>query len=306
MPFFRKKVYNKNVESNNKNVESNRSILKNIICKSNISRIIICWIQVNSVIFHMGFGDLLRGTIYLYNICLLYNIECIVDTHLHPISKFLKNSCSIYSDIIDSNKENIVYQYNEKFYDVNTIELIKNINTEISKKIIDNILYITTNHHHYTNIYYTDSIKLFLKNILTLKDEYSNYIYNNYINKLPENYTVLHIRLKDNIFNNDLSSNNLSKYDNIKEYIENNDIIISNSYNLKKYISEKFNILSYDNKSCHIGLSNNENDILDTIIDLHILINSKKIKTFNEYCWTSNFVNWISKIYDINLVQMKI
>ena len=56
--------------------------------------------------------------------------------------------------------------------------------------------------------------------------------------------------------------------------------------------------------------SDSDNDIncqiiRDTLIEFFLLKNANKITTYSIYDWVSGFVNWISKIYDIQLLSIK-
>ena len=44
----------------------------------------------------------------------------------------------------------------------------------------------------------------------------------------------------------------------------------------------------------------------NTFIYFHLIANSKKIKSYTEYSWTSGFVWWCKQIYDIPLEVVKL
>ena len=58
---------------------------------------------------YWGLGDLIRGTIHLYQLSKKLNFKLIVDYQLHPISNFLKECNHEYSELIKSNKDNILF-----------------------------------------------------------------------------------------------------------------------------------------------------------------------------------------------------
>ena len=58
-----------------------------------VKKIILVWKQKykNLPLDFWGLGDMIKGTIEVYNYCKYNNIELVVDTADHPISQFLKN-----------------------------------------------------------------------------------------------------------------------------------------------------------------------------------------------------------------------
>ena len=56
-----------------------------------------------------GLGDMIRGTIKLYQLCKKYNYNYIVDIRLHSISNFLNQMENPYSQLILDNADNIEF-----------------------------------------------------------------------------------------------------------------------------------------------------------------------------------------------------
>jgi hypothetical protein len=85
----------------------------------------------------------------------------------------------------------------------------------------------------------------------------------------------------------------------LKQNKEENDILISDTKKLKKYIFMYDNIYMFDTKVCHLGLSKEPDEIRDTLFEFFLLTYATKIKTYCKIHSMSGFIKWISKIYDI-------
>ncbi len=253
----------------------------------------------NDTSSYWGIGDLLRGTIKLFQLQRYLKFQLIVDISLHPISTFIENSTHDYTSLIENNKNNISYYY------IDTLQsyLAETLNN-------DQIILLTTNDKTIETLPITNSCKLFIKNMLKPKPEFQMYL-DNIIDNLPnKEYNIFHIRLGDNfLIKNNNCTINFEEF--INKLISNNainptkDIIITDNSQLKKYIKTRNDLYTPDTNIKHIGVDTNLETIRDTLIELFIMQNAEQIKTFSIYDWISGFVVWISKIYDIPLISMK-
>jgi hypothetical protein len=116
----------------------------------------------------------------------------------------------------------------------------------------------------------------------------------------------LHYRLSDNEF---LKNEEDLEYDNyymhLKTYKEPNDIFISDTLKLKRYIFLNDDIFMFDTKICHLGLSTDSDEIRDTLFEFFLITKASKIKTHCKIHEMSGFVKWISQIYDIPIYKME-
>ena len=85
---------------------------------SNVKTVVFVWstrfcnmVTTNSDNF-FGLGDIIRGTIQMYQLSKKMNFELIVDIQLHPLSKFLKKKDNLYINIVYENKDNIYFTTN--------------------------------------------------------------------------------------------------------------------------------------------------------------------------------------------------
>lgn len=263
----------------------------------------------NKTEFRFGIGDCIRGTIYLYNLCKKYNFKLYVSTILYPINKFLKNNTCEYDGLILENRNNIKYIPNNK-------DVLDEINKSKS-----NIVYFYTNISD-TNI--NSDSREFIKNLLIPSDELNEEI-ERIINTFPfKDYSILHYRFFDHEFiHSDLSNFNLlQNYANksgnkslndcnnalnnlIRNYSKDKNIILmTTSKSFKQKAVEKTGIFTLNLEICHLGYNYDDNSVKDTLIEFFIISRSTLIKAYSGYGWVSGFVNWISKIYNIPLIDI--
>lgn len=237
-----------------------------------------------------GIGDMLRGTIFLFQLCKKHNYKFIVDIQLHNLSNYLEYETHEYTDIIKQNENNIPFVCEVENY-------IKNNDNDV--------LYFFTNRYVETQL--DDETKSFMKKLLSPNKELKDYI-SYTLNNIPNNYNIIHYRLGDEELVRNNSNNNINKYiEHFKKNVENNDLLLSDSPFFKNTIKNlEFNgtnTIMLDIVPKHIGYSNNES-IKDTLLEFFLITKAVKIKTYSIYFWTSGFVTWISNIYDIPLIKI--
>jgi hypothetical protein len=242
-----------------------------------------------------GLGDIIRGTIQLYQLSKKYNFELIVDKQHHPISNYLINRYHQFSDVITSYKNKVA------FVDIDQCEKFI---LKYSKNPSAGLIFFTNDFFHGP---ITEDCKAFIKYHFTPNNDFLDYI-NEKINSLPfKEYNILHYRLGDNVLIKNMQNkkininsiiSNINKYHNEEE----NTILISDSMDLKKRAKKETNIFMFDSVLAHMGCSN---DIKDTLFEFFLITNSKKIKTFSVYWWTSGFVKISNDIFDVPLERIK-
>ena len=144
-----------------------------------------------------GLGDMIRGYINMYQLSQKYNFKLIIDISLHPISKYLITNPHEYTNLIENNKNNIIFNKNPEKYILENKDNIIFFNTNSQtnrRKIPENI---------------SDDCRKYIKDILTPNDEMQQYI-SEYLSLIKNsNYNILHYRLGDE-FND--KNNNYNKY----------------------------------------------------------------------------------------------
>lgn len=249
---------------------------------------------------YFGLGDLIRGTIKLYQLSKKLNFIYIVDIQLHPISNFLKIQPHGFSDFVKENKNHIVCKHNVEEYILNSQ---------------DKLLYFITNDGYENLEPITEDCKDFIKNLLTPNEKFLDYIENKMKLYKLEKYTydILHFRLGDN---NGLIEGNINedffeklsiKIDNYKELsVEiNSKVLISDNVKFKEFVKKKYiDITSFNVDVAHLGHHNHIDKIRDTVFEFFVLTKSKSINTYSVYEWISGFVYWVHQIYDIPLIKI--
>ena len=255
---------------------------------------------------YWGIGDTLRGTIQLYDSAKKRNFNFYVDFQFHVMSKYLKNPNNPYADLIKNNQKNI------KFVDIDQLEGFIDNDKNYVNYNNNNIIFLFTSAFYRDDFY--DEMKEFMKNLLTPNDEFSKYI-DNRMKEIPyDKYNILHYRLGDYrlIGNKDNESIHGEKTLNtIIQTVTNNmepcDILVSDSIKFKEIIhkdTKNFkNLFMFKTNVKHIGYHKND-DMKETLFEFFVITKACKIKTFSVYYWTSGFTYWISKIYDIPLIEI--
>lgn len=240
-----------------------------------------------------GIGDIIRGTIHLFQLSKRLHFRLIVDTQLHPISKFLRKIEHEYSELILDNKNR-----------VNFI-LPNNVENHITDYLNNDndILYFFGNGFYTEEL--TNECQEFIKNILMPNEELENCI-SDKMKEIPYcNYNILHYRLGDDEM---VRGDNTNHTNNKHLYLEhvirnygNRDVLMSDCDSLKKYVKENTNIFMFDLDIAHMGYSQHENIIKDTLVEFFIMTKAERIKTYSIYSWDSGFARSIHDIYNIPL-----
>jgi len=251
---------------------------------------------LNETNFYFGLGDLIRSSIKLYELSKILNFNYIIDIQLHPISNFLNVVPHQYSEHVLKNKDNVDYVcYGE-------------VDDYIQSHGNSDIMLILTN-DFYGDGKISDDCKRFIQNIFIPNNRFNQFIQNK-LSTIPfEHFNILHYRINDNSFlglPNSEESNYYTYLSHLRQYKEKNDILISDTKSLKKYVFMNDDIFMFDTKVCHLGLSTDLDEIRDTLFELFLLINSKKIKTMCKIHTVSGFVQWIGKIYDIPVISLNV
>lgn len=249
----------------------------------------------------MGFGDFIRGSIATKQVCDEYGIPFSMDFRLHPISIYLENKCPL--GLPDP----------KNIHDIQDIPnftiraLRSNLKLNVNLKSLQH-----KNFHIYTNVWPTFKLSRniieSIKHHLIPTDECEAAIANA-ISSMAA-YKVIHIRAGDLLsFNKKIGDTVeysleqiIDSISQIKTIIETSDvpcIILSDSAECKKIISEMYGVYSTPAKPSHLALTNNHKAVLDTLVDYFILSRAKEIHQFSVHRWGSGFsdsVNWLYKV----------
>lgn len=246
---------------------------------------------LNETNFYFGLGDLIRSSLKLYKLSKQMGFGFIIDIQLHPISEFLKIDKHPYFEYVSEHKNEVNYVCYGAVEDyINSYE--------------DNEIILLLTNDFLTDEDLDSESKQIIKNIFVPNYKFQNFI-NTKFSKIPfEKWNIFHYRINDNEFLNKQESIDLDVFlSHIKKYKEENDVLITDTKTLKDHIFNNDDIFMFDTKICHLGLSVNSDEIRDTLFELFLIIHSSKIKTYCKIHSISGFVKWISKVYNIPLVQ---
>jgi hypothetical protein len=232
-----------------------------------------------------GFGDFLRGSILLAEYAKYFKINFRMDMSRHSICKFLEYE---QPKLLHSNKPKLIC-FNGGDTDKELKPLLVNFINSNS-----NNFYITTNLYYNINIL-TNDIKCYINSILKFKEKY--YKIAKDLIKM-EKYKVLHIRCKDDYFNEEFIDNNLIVQIR-KLQLGYDTIVMSNNYSIKKNLNKLFGFHFIDKSAVHSGNIIDYTDFESTIIEYIILSKSDYNYCFSYYHHGSGFSQQCSILNDI-------
>lgn len=265
-----------------------------------------------------GFGDFLRGSIYLTYFCIILDLEFDIDLKNHPMSEFFEISDLSYNINYSNIEAFIDYSNNEKKFIKNLIEKLNNCNDEIYY-LYNNSTLLFNIENNYFNIIQK------ARDIIIPKIEPKKYILDILYNKLENyglkinKYAVIHIRCGDYFMNikknidtekhhislkhiNDIIKTISNQCIPSKKYI-----LIGDSNKIKHYIASKFsNIIMFNTKITHLGEdeNNDSSSILETLLDFYIMRFSNFIISFSAYGHGSGFSKYCATLYNIPFNQI--
>ena len=234
---------------------------------------------------YFGLGDYIRGIIHLYQQNINCNYNIYINYETHDISKFLYNDCG-----------------NNYEYDVSKIQISNEEIFPLINKQSDN-LYL---YHNAAIRYPIDKTILSdVRQMFTPKKEFQKKINDTLSNLVNGPFSIIHIRLNDDVFLNDRLLNDNLLNNKIKSLSQNNKeiIIMSNSTITKNNLCQKFKLKCINIVPMHTGAIGIKGDIEDTLIEFFIMSKSTKIY---QYCESKNqksgFSQRISEIYEIPII----
>lgn len=259
-----------------------------------------CNITDNINCNYWGLGDVIRGTIHMYNLTKELGINLFVDTQLHSLNAYLKKRQHPYEDFVLNNKEKVIclpFSFNSDSFN-NFVRFINDDNN-----YNDGILLITTNGPIKIN-HITEDCKDFIKNILTPNDDFMRYI-DEKMKEIPyKEYNILHYRFGDTEMIKNSNEKHIEFLDNVKKHITKTTILISDSHNFKVLVKDNLDLFMFDTKICHLGHPIEKHDLRETLFEFFITTKAKKIKTFTVHNWLSGFVRIANIIYDVPLIRI--
>ena len=298
----------------------NLGYIKSIYKNTKIKKIVNVYQKQYTNTKAQGFGDFLRGSIYLTYICIILELDFDIDIKNHPMSKYLNYDTSLYNINYSNIEAFIDYSVgvNEKQFILNFIQTLNNYNEEIFYLFNNSISLFNIENPQFNIIQKA-------RDIIIPKIVPKDFILEMLDNKLDtcnlkkNQYGVIHIRAGDYFMNikknidahkHQLSVKHLndiiifiSRYcSKQKKYI-----LVGDSDKIKKIVSSKFNnIINFDTEITHLGEDNNINDnaIIETILDFNIMRFSNNIISFSAYGHGSGFSEFCATLYNVPYNQI--
>lgn len=290
-----------------------------------------------------GFGDFLRGSIHLYDLCKKHKLDFDVDLSYHPICKYFDlDSRFRYSKgdincITQQTKEKYGFAY-YKYYMREVFQTLSSTKDNEIKYIFSIFNWscnIKPKHlidHNNHNQKLTEDCSTFFRERLKFSDIIKNSVESELRDKNIKSFDLLHFRLGDNISflnkNNDITQtppNNekcfqicLDKYTSNSLPI----VVISDSNELKKFIKNQAQELKlpfyvFHLESGHMqkrpsSLEDEDGDFLYTednlfyaVFDMKLISTARSAESFSVYPWGSGFLSWMAQIYNVPITLNK-
>jgi hypothetical protein len=270
-----------------------------------------------------GFGDFIRGSIFLYQYCNISNISFEINMYHHKINSILDNDFKEINDKYLINIEKCEIQNyhpgnsNKNINTNNYIQVVNDINTYLSKCLVDEngTMYVFINAYPLFKISSNDIlfIKTYLKYNDTFKDKFNNLKEKFNLNK---DYSVIHIRNGDKYFNNailptkqyiEIIKKHISQY--IYNKISNTYILIGDSKIIEDLIISEFpDMITFNKEKTHMGEGKNISDdnIIDNMLEFNIMSEANSIYSLSVYEHGSGFSKWCSEIFNISYKCVRI
>lgn len=255
----------------------------------------------------MGFGDFLRGSMALHQVCYGMRIPYAVTFKDHPIAQFIIDQNSILPDVEIHNLNNqCVYipQLKDKLNEIKGNRKFNGIDLGVHCNVFPNfpIHWIT---------------KKFMTTLLSPNEILDAAIQEAKPNK---DYEVIHIRVGDMLAYNtainftvdydidEVIGKAIAKIKEIKSKSDRLFIIMCDSDKIKKMIAKKCDLIPTSAKSVHfnIATSSDTDRVKDTLVDFFLLKDAKAVHQFSVHGWGSTFSNCANWIYDTQLNQYKL
>jgi len=273
-----------------------------------------------------GFGDFLRGSLATKKFCSENDFDFDLDFSKHEIGKFISSGyCGdeydekCICDHVDWKK------YRETQYDDTYLCCNQMYGKDWHKKSMVKIL------DEFAKSISKSDLKFFEERIV-FSDSVSNELDSRLERQNIKSYKVVHVRFGDLSFSQDSAKiknapklnqrrwkYSMDQYFNFMikliEYYskEENYIFISDNFKLKNLVSEHISKNSIKNWFVLTGEPSHTSrnmlktvyekpiisDLFETAIDLLLLRKSQENFTFSSYCFSSNFVHWISLIFGV-------
>lgn len=258
----------------------------------------------------MGFGDYIRGSLSLIQICQIHNLQFDMNYVNHPVSKFLTNTTN-NDDLVNSINYNGVSMFTDNNFDRN--------DKTYHKRMIDLLNSVTTSHYYlFCNSFPIVDPSPIQRRIVASKIQPNENLQEAIKTTMSElglerdGYRVIHIRTGDRYLLNNarLDTNLINKVvstinKNVSRLSPFKYLILSDNVELKKvlstiYSSDKF-VIQIDKSITHLGEGAVKDDesVKNTLVDFFLLAQSNAIISMSPYLHESSFSKYCGILFGI-------
>jgi len=233
-----------------------------------------------------GLGDIIRGTIHVFQLSKKRNFKLIVDIQLHPVAQFLKARPHEHSGMIRANKDKICF--------------FPHIERHLGVPLFIGL----TNDKYKEPI--TAECQAFVRDIMTPNEMFRRYMLEKSTG--PTVYTSLHFRLGDQ----ELVHQVRSSFQKYADYLDKHPpetptILVSDSQAFKSFVRDRFPaVFMFDTQVGHLGYHTDAEKTRDTLFEFFTLTKSTLIKTYCVYRRRSGFVAVCADVYNVPVVDIRI
>lgn len=254
-----------------------------------------------------GIGDFIRGSLFLIQYCIKNNLRFDIDFKNHPISNFLYKKYDRIENEINYNNVSYYYTNNSPNDNIDQNNFLKEFTNYINSNS-SKIVYLFSNNYPIYKI--SNLERTFIRDKFLPNKNLTEYINNrlNYLNLDDKNFNIIHIRLSDSIFKNDLVDMNMFKkikniivkYIKILSIKQKKILLLSNSNTIKQKLKEKFNdLIIHVNNIGHLGNIQNEESLKNTLCDMFIISKANAVCAISDYGHGTGFSKYICELYNI-------
>ena len=286
-----------------------------------------------------GFGDFLRGSIHLHDICKYHKLDFDLDISHHPINKYI---CSDYNVSYPKTSIECLTKKNKENY--GEFHMYSNYKKVIHEKLISvkegEVCYVFSNFSFICSLnpdFLVDAINKtstissesceFFQDKLKFSDEIVSAVEKELQDKKIKDFRLLHFRLGDDLaFRGEHKASwqfvpsHEDIFDICKAAFKKHGsktplVIISDSNDLKEYIkerskNEKLPFFIFHLNSEHMQkkpssldedkeLKRNDDNLFYAAFDMNLVSMAKSAESYSVYSWGSGFLTWIAKIYKV-------
>lgn len=262
----------------------------------------------------MGFGDYIRGSLSLIQICQIHNLQFDMNYVNHPVSKFLTNTTN--NDDLSIKSNSINYNGVSMFTDNNFDRNDKTYH----KRMIDLLNSVNTSHYYlFCNSFPIVNPSPTQRRIVASKIQPNEVLQEAILGTMSElglergGYRVIHIRTGDRYLLNNarLDANLINKVvttinKNVSRLSPFKYLILSDNVELKKVLSNIYNdkekfVIQIDKSITHLGEGAVKDDesVKNTLVDFFLLAQSNAIISMSPYLHESSFSKYCGILFGI-------